>query len=46
MLSLCQHGYETFLERELAGAGLAVAEKGPGWALVGGANPPDEPSGS
>jgi 23S rRNA (cytidine2498-2'-O)-methyltransferase len=34
MLSLCQHGYETLLERELAGAGLAVAEKGPGWALA------------
>lgn len=34
MLSLCQHGYEAFLERELAGAGLAVAEKGPGWVLA------------
>ncbi|RXK53434.1 rRNA methyltransferase [Oleiharenicola lentus] len=34
MLSLCQHGYEAFLERELAGAGLAVSEKGPGWALA------------
>jgi 23S rRNA (cytidine2498-2'-O)-methyltransferase len=34
MLSLCQHGYEAFLERELAGAGLAVAEKGSGWALA------------
>lgn len=34
MLSLCQHGYEAFLERELAGAGLAVTEKGPGWALA------------
>ena len=33
MLALCQHGYEALLERELAGAGLAVAEKGPGWAL-------------
>jgi len=33
MLSLCQHGYEALLERELAGAGLAVTEKGPGWAL-------------
>jgi 23S rRNA (cytidine2498-2'-O)-methyltransferase len=32
MLSLCQHGYEALLERELAGAGLAVSEKGPGWA--------------
>lgn len=34
MLSLCQHGYEALLERELAGAGLAVAEKGPGWAAA------------
>jgi 23S rRNA (cytidine2498-2'-O)-methyltransferase len=34
MLSLCQHGYEAFLERELAGAALAVAEKGPGWVLA------------
>ena len=33
MLSLCQHGYEALLERELTGAGLAVAEKGVGWAL-------------
>jgi 23S rRNA (cytidine2498-2'-O)-methyltransferase len=33
MLSLCQHGYETLLERELTGAGLAVTEKGPGWTL-------------
>ena len=32
MLTLCQHGYEAFLERELAAAGLAVGEKGPGWA--------------
>lgn len=46
MLSLCQHGYETLLERELAASGLVVAEKGPGWARVatGGANPPDEPT--
>lgn len=35
MLSLCQHGYEDLLERELAGAGLAVTEKGPGWARCG-----------
>lgn len=35
MLSLCQHGYEALLERELTDAGLAVAEKGPGWALCG-----------
>jgi len=34
VLSLCQHGYEALLERELAGAGLAVTEKGPGWALA------------
>ena len=33
MLSLCQHGYEALLERELAGAGLTVTEKGPGWTL-------------
>lgn len=33
MLTLCQHGYEALLERELADAGLAVAEKGSGWAL-------------
>jgi 23S rRNA (cytidine2498-2'-O)-methyltransferase len=32
MLSLCQHGYESFLERELGEAGLVVVEKGPGWA--------------
>jgi 23S rRNA (cytidine2498-2'-O)-methyltransferase len=32
MLSLCQHGYEALLERELTGAGLAVTEKGAGWA--------------
>ncbi|MEI6105625.1 MAG: SAM-dependent methyltransferase [Opitutae bacterium] len=38
MLSLCQHGYESLLERELGEAGLVVVEKGPGWAradLVG-----------
>jgi 23S rRNA (cytidine2498-2'-O)-methyltransferase len=38
MLSLCQHGYESLLERELAEVGLVVVEKGPGWAradLVG-----------
>ena len=35
MLSLCQHGYEALLERELTDAGLAVTEKGPGWALCG-----------
>jgi 23S rRNA (cytidine2498-2'-O)-methyltransferase len=39
MLSVCQHGYESLLERELGAAGLVVVEKGPGWAraeLVGG----------
>ena len=39
MLCLCQHGYESLLERELGTAGLVVVEKGPGWAraeLVGG----------
>lgn len=39
MLSLCQHGYESLLERELGEAGLVVSEKGAGWAkaeLVGG----------
>lgn len=36
MLSLCQHGYEAFLERELTGAGLAVNEKGLGWVLCEG----------
>jgi 23S rRNA (cytidine2498-2'-O)-methyltransferase len=38
MLTLCQYGYESLLERELGGAGLVVVEKGPGWAradLVG-----------
>ncbi len=34
MLSLCQHGYEALLERELTEAGRAVTEKGPGWALA------------
>jgi len=32
MLSLCQHGYESLLERELGEAGLVVVEKGAGWA--------------
>lgn len=39
MLSLCQHGYETLLERELAAAGLIATERGPGWVradLIGG----------
>ncbi len=31
MLCLCQHGYESLLERELGAAGLVVVEKGPGW---------------
>ena len=34
VLSLCQHGYEALLERELTEAGQAVTEKGPGWALA------------
>ena len=33
MLCLCQHGYESLLERELGGAGLPVTGKGPGWVL-------------
>ncbi len=36
MLSLCQHGYENLLARELAGAGLTVEGKGSGWALTAG----------
>ena len=39
MLSLCQHGYESLLARELGVAGLAPTETGLGWAraeLVGG----------
>ena len=39
MLSLCQHGYESLLARELGAAGLAPTETGLGWAraeLVGG----------
>jgi len=32
MLFLCQHGYESLLERELMAVGLTVVEKGPGWA--------------
>ncbi len=35
MLFLCQHGYESLLERELGETGLVVAEKGPGWARAG-----------
>jgi len=31
MVSLCQHGYELLLERELAERGWAPADKGPGW---------------
>lgn len=39
MLSLCQHGYESLLARELGETGLVAVETGPGWAradLVGG----------
>ncbi len=32
MLFLCQHGFETLLERELMADGLTVVETGPGWA--------------
>ena len=39
MLSLCQHGYEALLERELTEAGLAVTEKGSGWALAAEGDP-------
>jgi len=39
MLFLCQHGYESLLERELVAAGLPAAEKGPGWVLVAGSSP-------
>lgn len=34
MLCLCQHGYEAYLARELAAAGLPATETGPGWALA------------
>jgi len=34
MLSLCQHGYESLLERELGDAGLAVTGRGSGWTLT------------
>jgi 23S rRNA (cytidine2498-2'-O)-methyltransferase len=32
MLFLCQHGFESLLERELKDAGLTVVETGRGWA--------------
>ena len=32
MLFLCQHGFESLLERELGGAGLTVVETERGWA--------------
>ena len=32
MLFLCQHGFESLLERELMADGLTVVETGPGWA--------------
>ncbi len=32
MLLTCQAGFESLLGRELAAAGIAVAESGPGWA--------------
>jgi|SRR5208283_187385 len=34
-LAVCQSGYEGLLVREADGFGLAAAETGPGWALVG-----------
>ena len=34
MLQTCQVGFESVLVRELTDAGLAVAESGPGWAVV------------
>jgi 23S rRNA (cytidine2498-2'-O)-methyltransferase len=34
MLQTCQAGFESVLVRELADAGLAVAEHGPGWAVA------------
>mgnify|MGYP001556103184 CR=1 FL=1 len=41
MLSLCQHGYEALLERELAESGLVVTGKGSGWVRAeGGAGTP------
>jgi 23S rRNA (cytidine2498-2'-O)-methyltransferase len=43
MLSLCQHGYEALLERELAYAGLVVTDKGSGWVRAGRASSPNEP---
>ena len=39
MLSLCQHGYEALLERELAEAGLVVAGKGSGWVQAAEGDP-------
>jgi 23S rRNA (cytidine2498-2'-O)-methyltransferase len=34
MLVTCQAGYENFLARELEGASVRVAERGPGWVLT------------
>ncbi len=34
MLCTCQSGFEGLLERELAAAGAAPGEKGPGWVLA------------
>lgn len=34
-IAVCQSGYEALLVREMAGLGLAAAESGPGWVLVG-----------
>lgn len=38
MLLTCQAGFETLLARELAAAGTATAEQGPGWVRTDGAD--------
>ena len=43
-LQLCQAGFETFLAREVTGAGGTVTEQGPGWVLTGREGPPGRPS--
>jgi len=39
MLCTCQPGFEALLERELLAAGLAPAERGPGWVRAAAAPP-------
>ena len=34
-IAVCQSGYEGLLAREVDGLGLAAAESGAGWVLVG-----------